>query len=111
MSLFLLYLQLFWPFRWLRICVYIGAPITAAFYGAVTIVQFYYLTPRDGYTPFTYLLTPAESKGEILYVPVSAVGLGVDILLLVLPVRSVFKLQMTRRKKIGLILVFLTGVL
>ncbi|KAL9054135.1 MAG: hypothetical protein Q9162_004318 [Coniocarpon cinnabarinum] len=111
LSLFLLYLQIFWPFRWLRICVYAGAPITAAFYGAVTIVQFYYATPKDGYTPFTYLLTPWEQKAEILYVPISAVGLAIDIFLLILPIRSVLKLQLRGRKKLGLILVFLTGVL
>ncbi|KAI9693020.1 MAG: hypothetical protein M1822_005015 [Bathelium mastoideum] len=110
-SLFLLYIQLFWPFCWLRICVYIGASLTAAFYGAVTIVQFYYTTLKDGYTPFTYLLTPWEAKSEILYVPISAVGLGIDMFLLILPIRSVPELNLQDKKKIGLILMFLTGIL
>ncbi|KAI9661346.1 MAG: hypothetical protein M1831_003079 [Alyxoria varia] len=111
LSLFLLYLQLFWPLRWLRICVYVGAPLTAAFYGSTTIVQFYFMTPAHGQTQFERLLSPEQGKAVSLYLPISAVGLCIDIFLLALPIKSVLQLQLRGRKKIGLLLIFMTGIL
>lgn len=112
LTFFLMYLQMFWPMKWLRICVYIGASLTAAFYVAVTVAQFVLATPPRSKTWFEWELSPDfQQHSKILAIPISSVGLGIDIVLLVLPVRCVMMLQLPTRKKIGLVLIFLTGIL
>ena len=93
-------------------CVYVTAPILAAFYGAMTIVQFYYVTPKAGQTQWTHLFTSdAFVPLQKTYLPISSVGLGFDLFLLVLPIQAILKLQLARRMKLGLLAVFGTGFL
>ena len=110
MTFFLMYLQMFWPFKWLRVGIYLGATVTTAFYLATEIFCLYNMTPRKGQSFLSVGASPAELKGLVLSVPVAAVGLGIDVYLLILPITAVMNLQLPTRRKIGVILVFLTGI-
>lgn len=111
LTLFLLYFQVFRPLRWLRISVYIGAILTCAFYGATTITQIVFEVPKHGDTWLDYALSKDNSKGSILSVPLAAVGLGIDIILLVMPIAAVVGLQLPTKRKLGIVFIFMFGIL
>ena len=96
--------------RWLRISVYIGATITTLFYGAVTIVLLVYETPRNS-SWSAWELNPEQSKSVNVSIPTGAVGLAIDTFLLLLPIPAVFKLEMPTRRKFGVLVIFMTGIL
>ena len=108
LSLFLLYLQLFWPFRWLRISVYICTPLTAIFYTGATITIFY---PRKREGQFEHLIINPNIIMKQIILPLAAVGLAVDICLLAIPIGAVLRLKLSKKKKVGLVVAFMTGIL
>ena len=110
MTFFLMYLQMFWPFKWLRVSIYLGATVTIAFYLALEVLWFYDLTPRKGKSFLSVAASSAETRELVLSVPSAAVGLGIDVYLLILPITAVLHLQLPTRRKIGVILIFLTGI-
>ena len=110
-TFFLLYFQVFRPFRWLRISVYVGAPLTCAFYGAAFITQMVLLLPPPSQTWLEHALSKDEAKSEILVVPISAVGLGIDTVLLVIPIVAIAGLQLPIKRKIGILIIFMFGIL
>ncbi|KAF2449025.1 hypothetical protein P171DRAFT_441295 [Karstenula rhodostoma CBS 690.94] len=106
-TFFLLYLQLFRQLYWIRISIYVGLALNTAVYIAFTIALFYFATPRPGEKLYTHDL---RASGE-LAVPVSAVGLVMDVIVLVIPIVAISGLQTSTRKKVGAILIFLSGLL
>ena len=110
-TFFIMYLYIFRPFRWLRICAYIGIAITTAFYVSVTVASFALVTPRHGETWSEHLFSDDFFKARNLPVPTSSFGVVIDLVILVLPIVAVMQLQLPSRRKIGLIIVFLTGLL
>ena len=110
LSIFLIFYQMFWPMRWMRIAVYIGSAITIGFYGAVTICMLVFSIPRPGQTWFTHTITPLYGKAQNLALPITAVGLVLDIYLLVLPIGAVIKLRLPPARKIGVTIAFATGL-
>ena len=111
LTLFLLYFQVFRPLRWLRISVYIGATLTCAFYGAATVAQIVFEVPKHGETWLDYALSGDSSRGDILSIPLAAVGLGIDIILLIMPIAAVVGLHLPTKRKIGIIFIFMFGIL
>lgn len=109
LSFFLLYFQLFWPVRWLRIAIYIGAPINCAIHIAATVAEIYFMARRPGQSWFEHDLTMDAYKATKLAVPLSVVGLAIDLFLFVLPIQMVMQLQMAPMKRFGVILLFGTG--
>ena len=111
LAIFLFYLHIFWPLKWCRWAIYIGASLSSAFYLSMTIVQFYFMTPRPGETLAKHFAGPMAAEVTKLSIPTSSVGLAIDILLLIIPLRAVVQLQMTKKKKIRLCLTFLVGIM
>ena len=111
LTFFLLYLQVFRPLRWLRLSICIGAVLTCAFYGAVTIAQTVFQVPKHGVTWLDLALSGGNINGNTLSVPLAAVGLGIDITLLVMPIAAVIGLQLPRKRKMGIIFIFMFGIL
>ena len=97
--------------RWLRICAYIGLVVTTAFYFGMTVAQFTFGTPRPGETWYSHQQTQNETNSLKMSVPQSAVGLAIDLYILILPMMAVSKLQLPLRRKIGVALIFMTGLL
>ena len=110
-TFFIMYLYIFGPLRWLMVCAYIGAAFTTAFYVAVTVAGFVFATPRPGETWPAHLLSKEEHKLITLPIPTSSVGLVIDLVILALPIIAVMQLQLPTRRKIRVVLVFLTGAL
>ena len=111
LTFFLLYIQIFHPMRWLRISSYVNATALCAFYGACTVEQLIFTIPRSSETWSSHLVSSEYAKSDILSVPLSAVGLFFDIVILVLPIAGIMRLQLPTRRRIGILLIFLTGLL
>ncbi|MCJ1394806.1 hypothetical protein MMC18_007686 [Xylographa bjoerkii] len=111
LTFFIMYLSIFGRWRWLRINAYIGAGFTIVFSGALTIMQFVCATPSAGETWLSHQVSQNEQYALAVSVPQSAVGLAIDIYILVLPIVAVSKLQLTTRRKIGIMAIFMTGFL
>lgn len=111
LTFFLLYFQVFRPLRWLRITVYIGATLTCAFYGVAFIVQMIFTVPRPGQKWLDHISSEELSKSEVLSIPLAAVGLGIDIALLVIPITAVMGLQLSIKRKLGVMFIFTFGIL
>lgn len=109
-TFFLFYFQVFRPLRWLRVSVYIGATLTCAFYGAATITQIVFEAPSPGETWLEVALSKRSTKPNILSIPLAAVGLGIDIVLLILPLVAVASLHLQTRRKIGVMFIFMFGI-
>jgi hypothetical protein len=76
-------------------------------YIGFTIALIYYATPRPGQTFSTHDMRDAGK----LAVPVSVVGFVMDVVVLVIPIVAISRLQTSTGKKVGAMLIFLSGLL
>jgi len=110
-TFFIMYLDIFGQWRWMRICALVGAYLTAAFYGALSVYMFAVITPSRHETWASH----QYRKGLRFNLPISlarsCVGLAFDLYILVLPIVGVSKLQMPTRRKIGVIVIFMSAIL
>ena len=92
----------------MRISALFGAIVTTLYYISITVCYFIFATPRRGGTWLSY-----SREDFIIHfsIPQSAVGLVIDLYILILPIVAVSKLQMATRRKVGIILIFTTGLL
>jgi hypothetical protein len=98
--------------RWMRICVYVGSALLVAFYVGMTITMAILTTPSSGESWVEHIFSQNEHNAQYeVAVPFAAVGFVFDVFLLVLPLRAVRKLQLPNRRKIGVTLIFMTGLL
>lgn len=111
LTIFLFQYHLFWPLRWFRCCVYLGAPISTVFYGAIAIAQIVLATPSRGETWIDHWVSPRESTSKLLDKPIGVGGLAIDLYLLILPLIAVYQRQMPRKQKYKLLLIFSFGLL
>lgn len=95
----------------MRISANLGAGFTTLFYTGSMVWTFVQATPRRNETWFSHVTTPLEQLSIKASVPFSSVNLVIDLYILILPIVAVAKLQMASRRRIGIILVFLTGLL
>ena len=93
----------------MRISVYIGATLSSAFYGATTVANLVFTTPRHGETWVEHFMSREQQKATVLSVPLAAVGLAIDIVLLALPIKAVIGLP--PRRKTGVLCIFMFGLL
>lgn len=110
-TFFLMYYQLFRPKSSLRYLIYIGGITSAVFHIANTISMLVFMIPRPGETVFTHRKNPTYRNVLRFSVPLSAVGAGIDLYILVLPIFAVIQLQLATKHKIGIVLIFMTGSL
>lgn len=111
LSFFLLYLQIFRPFLWLRICIIVGAVIVTAVYLAAMIREFIVQTPRPGQTWFEYFQASHARKGGVnVSWALAAWALASDVYILVLPIAGVSRLQVLAKRKFAVIMAFMTGL-
>lgn len=110
-TLFIQYYALFWPLRWVRISVWIGATLSTVYYAAISIVAFVLASPWPGESMLEGILSWHSTAYARFSTTTFVIGMLVDIYLLVLPIKAVSTLRMRTRKKIGVVVVFLTGTL
>ena len=96
--------------RWMRVSIYIGATLSTLFYMGATIALFVLSTPRQGQSWTTDFQTEREQRVNELAIPISSMGLVVDTVLFILPSIAVYQLQLHTNRKVGLLLIFSTGL-
>ncbi|KAL6875001.1 hypothetical protein J3F83DRAFT_535429 [Trichoderma novae-zelandiae] len=108
-AIWLLYLQLFSAHRTIRIIVYAGIVVTALTYWTSVPLELAYGCPRPGET-WTDLLTNGHPGHIIYYGPVQgSLAVIIDVWIFVLPLPVLWKLNMSRRRRIALCAVFFTA--
>jgi hypothetical protein len=109
-TFFIFYLQLFRPFKWLRYCCYAGIVVTVACFISLLVAQMALATPHPGESWLEMDLDPRELESlHYLSIPITAISFGLDVYTFVLPIAGVSRLNLTPRRKFGVIFVFLTG--
>ena len=110
LTFFLLFLQIFSPTRSMRWACYIGFICTFLVYSGFTVAWFVIGTPGPGVTWQAQFMGPTQ-KGNALDYPMPVMGLIFDIYILILPLVGVSKLQLSFRRKMGVVLIFTTAIL
>ena len=109
LTFFLLYLQLSRPMIWLRYVSYGGATITVLYYTGLIIYTLAVTSPAPKQSWQDVSRGPGDQAVLRLAVEFACVNLALDIFILVLPIAGVSRLQLSRRRKLGVVSVFLTG--
>lgn len=112
LSLLLLYLRIFRPSRWIRVCFWIGTIFNIVLYLGSMIGYAAACVKRPNETWFEdqtsdRCLRDTAPAGWVLGIA----GLLSDIYLFVLPIPAVWQLQMPRKRKIAVTLLFAVALL
>lgn len=110
-TFFIMYLDIFYLMRWLKISAYIGGIITALFYGTMTVCYFIFATPGRHETWVEHQTARGQRLDLDVSVPQSCVGLVIDLYILVLPILGVAKLQIPTRRKVGVMWIFMSAIM
>lgn len=111
-SIFLLIHRLFGHVRSTRRLIWAGLSITVAAYAAMLISHIYYCAPRPGPEQWTLVAYSRCGSPDItISIAQAAFGSAVDVLLFVMPVTYVLRLNMPLRRRIGIVGIFMTGLL
>ncbi|OJJ98505.1 hypothetical protein ASPACDRAFT_1857760 [Aspergillus aculeatus ATCC 16872] len=105
----LMYLDLFKPFRWQRYAIYFGLLVNWGFYIAIAVATLYYTSPAPGQSWQESFLSPRYTGMVPLMIPIAVGNLVLDVYILILPMLSIWRLQMGRKKKFGVAAIFATG--
>ena len=111
LTLFILYADMFQPMRWLRNWIWAGAIIMVLVYTGSSIAQLIFLTPKRNENWLEHYTGPAPYNAEVLSLPLSVFGAVIDLYIILLPSLGVSHLQLSFRRKIGVMLMFMTGIL
>lgn len=113
LSLFVLYVQVFRPLRWLRYLAYAGAVTTGLLYLAIMVAVIVLCVPRNGgHSELAYLTaldSPKCSNAQSIVILLGVMGLLSDLYLVILPLPAVWKLQLPFRRKLAVSAMFFTG--
>ena len=106
-----MYLEIFSLLRPLRIAAWIGGSITALFGIVMTVLSIVCATPFPGESWIRQKFTERARLIVEFSFPQSGVGLVLDLIVLALPVWGVSRLQMKRRRKVGVMVIFGSAIL
>ncbi len=106
-----MYLQIFGPLPWLRICVYVGLVVNWLFYTIVVISSFVYQVPNPGQTWQEGFTNKRYNDAFHWTIPIASGSLILDTYIFILPVIAILNLQLKIKKKLGVMAVFATGLL
>ena len=95
--------------KWLRYSSYAGVTFTALFYAAIDVWVLSVTSPAPGETWQKAAQENQRMLPEAVWI--ACVGLVLDIYILLLPIAGMKQLQMSRKRKLGIIAVFSTGLL
>lgn len=110
LTYFILYWNIFKPFRWLKLGIIGGAVVIIGIYIACTIAKLIEGAPSPGHTWRETSFASHNSIGQRLSVPLAAWGVVSDVFILLLPISGVLRLQLSPKKRFALLMVFMTGI-
>ena len=110
MTFFILYWNIFKPFRWLRLSIIGGVVVFIGFYFICTIISVVDGAPPPGRTWFEHATENSNDISLRLSVPLAVCAVMSDVYVLLLPISGVLRLQLSSKKRFALIMVFMTGV-
>ena len=94
----------------MRVAVYLGMSVTTLFYSAATIATLVLATPRPGHqTWFEHALSFENSMANQIQLPITVIGVALNLYLLFLPVVAIVRLQLPMARKVRMGIVFLVG--
>jgi hypothetical protein len=113
LSLFIFYHRLFKRNQIVRWLIYGGITACAVFYSVSFVITLSIMipTPNQPNTTASWAARAWQSanRQEDLLLALGIFGIISDIYLLVIPIRSVYQLQMPTKRKLGIIAIFLVG--
>ncbi|KAL8648062.1 MAG: hypothetical protein Q9226_006157 [Calogaya cf. arnoldii] len=110
-SLFFLYRQLFHPKQYFLYLVWAGVIVSGLFYWSSLIAAVALCAPRGDETYIMAFASARCGKTKGLAVVMGVFNVLSDLYLLVIPIPPVLGLHLQPRKKIGLLILFATGIL
>ena len=111
LSLLLLYLRVFHVNVRMRYCIYLTMGFLIMFYTATLIAYAVLSIPKPGQTQLAAILSVNTAKDIPLGITQGAVNVASDSFIFCLPIPVLWKLQLPRRKKVGVLAIFMTGLL
>ena len=116
LSLLLLYLKIFRSCDNLRYCVYFSMSFLSLFYCGTFIAYAVFTIPRSEQGAELVARSPTGdmqylSLNSALNIVQGVVGFASDFFILCLPIPVVWKMQLPWSKKIGVLAIFMTGLL
>ena len=104
LTIFILYIEIFGSIRWLRLSAFIGALFTGMVYLGSMIVFLVFCSP------FVVEWTSQRChRAAPFLASVGVVNFVSDLFLIVLPLPAVWNLQLPRKKKVAISVIFMTG--
>ncbi len=97
--------------KYLRLCIYSGAILSTVVYWSVSIALFVLASPTPGETWAEKAVLSQTQYSTKANTAIAAGGLLVDIWLFIIPLVGIYKLQLHRTRKLGLIIMFSTGLM
>ena len=94
----------------MRFCIIGGGVVIIGFYVICIIVAVIGDAPSPGHTWLGNVTGSHDSMGIRLAIPLAAWAIISDVFILLLPISGVLRLQLSPRKRFGLLMVFMTGV-
>lgn len=112
LSLLLLYLEVFRPNVKLTYFIYLGIVLNVLFYASATIVSFVSYMPKPGQSNLEIRSSSNALRNNfVLFLVGGCFNVGSDFYILCLPISGIWKLQLAPNQKIGILGIFLTGLL
>lgn len=90
---------------------YIVGIMTAAFYFSISVMAFVLNSQWPGESLLDVILSWHYRKLAKFSIPSGVIGMLVDWTLLILPIPALRSLHISRQKKLGVMLIFMTGAL
>lgn len=109
-AMFMLYLRVFAITRHTRLLVYLPLLVLFLVYASMIPVATVYCTPRAGEHWDLLLLEKCHETATVAVVQ-GVFGLVSDIYIFAFPIPMIIKLHLPFKKKLGLLLVFMAGIL
>ena len=111
-SILVLYLRIFSPLWRVRLLIYLGIAIILLTNAIISILFAALLASRNGQPYIVQYNAPQfVENAENLTLASAIINFISDLYLLWLPMPLVWNLQLTRKRKLGIIAIFLTGIL
>lgn len=111
LSLLLLYLRVFRPNVRLRYCIYLAVVFITLSYTSFFIAYAVLSIPKPGQTALASITSTEVAMDIPLAITQGSINVFTDFLILVLPIPVLWKLQQPRGKKIGILAIFMSGIL